>query len=113
MSRADRQTLCAIAVQAAIAEAMASLWTGKMVDDLRVFLGWNRINLDKQGRGDLADEEADSWRRKQEIEARSANRRAETGEPGVTYVITSLSYERSRNSAPDPLDERHLATEKA
>jgi Helix-turn-helix domain len=113
MSKVNRQTLCAIAVQAAIAEAMASLWAGKMVDDPRVFLGWNRIYLDKQGRDDLADEEAESWCRKHEIEARSANRRAKTGEPGITYVITSFGYRRSRNSAPDPLNESHLAINKS
>lgn len=112
MSRADRQTLCAIAVQAAIAEAMASLWAGKMAADPRTFLAWDRVPLDRQGREDLLDEEAASWQRKQEIEARSANRRAKSGETGTTYVITSLSYERSRNAAPDPLNEGHLTTEK-
>jgi DNA-binding transcriptional ArsR family regulator len=110
MSRVDRQTLCAIAVQAAIAEAMASLWAGKMAAEPRTFLGWDRIVLDKQAREDLADEEAASWQRKQEIEVRSANRRAQSGEPGTTYIITSFSYERSRNAAPDPLNEDHLTT---
>lgn len=112
MSRADRQTLCAISVQAAIAEAMASLWAGKMAAEPRVLLAWDRIVLDKQGREDLADEEVASWQRKQEIEVRSTNRRAKSGEPGTTYIITSFSYERSRNSAPDPLNEDHLAPKK-
>lgn len=112
MSRKDRQTLCAIAVQAAIAEAMASLWAGKMAAEPRVLLGWDRIVLDEQGRKDLSDEEKTSWKRKQEIEVRSANRRAKSGEPGTTYIITSLSYERSRNSAPTPLNEDHLTTKK-
>ncbi len=112
MSKVDRQTLCAIAVQAALAEAMASLWAGKMADEPRVLLGWDRIVLDKQGRKDLSDEETASWKRKQEIEVRSANRRAKSGEPGTTYIITSLSYERSRNSAPSPLNEDHLTTKK-
>jgi hypothetical protein len=110
MSKEDRQTLCAIFVQAAIAEAMASLWAGKMAAEPDVVLGWDRIVLDKQGREDLAAAEEASWHRKQEIEARSANRRANSGEPGTTYVITSLSYERSRNVAPDPLNEDHLTT---
>ena len=113
MSKADRQTLCAISVQAAIAEAMASLWAGKMAAEPRVFLGWDRIVLDRQGREDLADEEEASWQRKQEIEVRSANRRAKSGEQGTTYIITSFSYERSRNSAPDPLNEDHLTAKKS
>ena len=109
MSEGERQALYALIVQAASAEALASLWAEKMVNDPRVFLAWNRINLDKQGRNDLADEETASWQRKKEIEARAANRRAATGEPGVTYVITSFGYERSRTSAPEPLNEDHLA----
>ncbi|HEY5816376.1 MAG TPA: winged helix-turn-helix domain-containing protein [Solirubrobacterales bacterium] len=110
MGRVDRQTLCAIAVQAAIAEAMASLWAGKMAADPRTFLAWDRIVLDREGRKDLTVEEEASWQRKQELEVRSANRRAKSGEPGTTYIITSFSYERSRSSAPDALKESHLAT---
>jgi len=109
MSEAERQTLCAITVQAAMAEVLASLWAGKLANDPRVMLAWNRINLDRQGRDELADEELRSWCRKHEIEAKSANRRAKTGEPGVTYVITSFSYERSRTSAPESLS-RDLPT---
>ena len=105
MSAEDRQTLCAVAVQAAMTEAMASLHAGKMANDPRVFLGWNRVDLDQKGREDVADEELRSWRRKHEIEAESDERRKESGEEGVTYVITSFSYERSRTSAPDPLDQ--------
>lgn len=112
LSRVDRQTLCAIAVQAALAEAMASLWAGKMAAEPRVFLGWDLIVLDGQAREDLADEEAASWQRKQEIEVRATNRRAKSGEPGTTYIITSFSYERSRNSAPSPLNESHLTVKK-
>jgi DNA-binding transcriptional ArsR family regulator len=103
MSEADRRALYAMIIQAATAEAMASLWSGKMIRDRLAWLAWNRVNLDRQGREDMADEEARSWRRKHEIEAESANRRSESGEPGTTYVIATFSYERSRTSAPDPL----------
>lgn len=109
MTPDERQGLAGLILQASMAEALASLWAGKLHSDPRAMLAWNRINLDKQGREELADEDAESWHRKHEIEARSANRRAETGEPGVTYVITSLSYERSRTSAPDPLDKDYPA----
>ncbi len=44
-------------------------------------LAWNRIVLDRQGREDLADEQARSRERIHEIEAEAANRRAESGEP--------------------------------
>lgn len=104
MTIADRQALYAMIVQAASAEALASLWAGKMVRDQRAMLAWNRINLDRKGREELSDEEVASWKRKQEIEARSANRRAESGEEGRTYVIVSFGFERGRTTAPAPLD---------
>jgi DNA-binding transcriptional ArsR family regulator len=108
MTKPDRQILCAICVQAAIAEAMASLSAGKMAREPGVFLAWDRVVLDEKGRSDLTAEETASWQRKEEIEARSANRRAKSGEPGTTYIITSLGYERVRRFAPDPLKEDYL-----
>jgi hypothetical protein len=104
MTIEERQVLASIVLQAALAEALASLWAGKLHSDPRVMLAWNRIRLDSQGRNDLADEQRRSWERMMEIEAESANRRAETGEPGVSYVVTSLGYERSRTEPPEPLD---------
>ncbi|MBW8042655.1 MAG: winged helix-turn-helix transcriptional regulator [Planctomycetes bacterium] len=102
MTPEERQALAGLILQASMVEAMASLWAGKMMRDPRVMLAWNRINLDERGRDDLADEQARSWCRQHEIEAESTNRRAKTGEPGVTYIIASFGYERSRTSAPDP-----------
>ena len=103
MTRDERQALIGMILQAGMAEAMASLWADRMVDDPRIFLAWNRVNLDRQGRDDLADEQTRSWARQHKIEAESANRLAKTGESGVTYVVTSFGYERSRTSAPDPV----------
>jgi DNA-binding transcriptional ArsR family regulator len=104
MAPDERQALAALIVQAATAEALASLWAGKLRSDPRVFLAWNRINLDKQGRVDLADEQVRSWARVKEIECEAANRLAENNdEEGVTYVVTSFGYERFRTSAPPPL----------
>lgn len=103
MSLDERQALAALIVQAATAEALASLWAGKMIHDPRVFLAWNRINLDRQGRNDVADEQIQSWERVKEIECESANRMAESDEEGVTFIVTSFGYERNRTSAPPPL----------
>jgi DNA-binding transcriptional ArsR family regulator len=103
MTAEQRQGLAGLILQATMAEALASLWAGKLHSDPRVMLAWNRINLDEQGREDLADEQARSWARMQEIEAEAAARRIESGEPAVTYVVTSLGYERSRASAPPPV----------
>jgi DNA-binding transcriptional ArsR family regulator len=103
LSPEERKALAGTILQASMAEALASLWAGKLHTDPRVMLAWNRINLDRQGREDLADEQDRSWHRLHEIEVESANRRADSGESGVTYVVTSFGYERSRTSAPPPV----------
>jgi DNA-binding transcriptional ArsR family regulator len=108
LSDDEKQATLAVVLQASTAEAMASLWAGKLVGDPRVMLAWNRINLDRRGRDELAQEQDRSWLRIKEIEAESANRRAESGETGTTYVVTSYGYERSRTEAPAPIQpEKH------
>lgn len=99
----ERQALAALISQAATAELLASLWAGKLHTDPRVKLIWDRLNLDEQGREDLADEQAESWGRVRGIAGDAANRMAESGEKGVTYVVHIFGYERSRSTAPTPL----------
>ena len=104
MTLEERQVTAALILQASTTEAFASLWAGKLHSDPHIMIAWNRVNLDPRGREDLADEQSRSWERIKEIEAESATRRAESGDPAVTYVVTSLGYERSRTSAPPPVD---------
>jgi len=103
MAPEERQALFALIVQAATAEALASLWAGRMIYDPNIVLAWNRFNLDGQGREAVANEQNESWERVKNIAGDSANRIAETGEKGVTYVVTTFGYERCRTSAPTPL----------
>ena len=103
MTPEEQQAIAAVIVQAATAEALASLWAGKMVNAGRIMLAWNRITLDEKGKADVADEQAGSWERIKRIECDSANRLAESNEQGTTHVVTAFFYERSRNSAPPPL----------
>lgn len=102
MTPEERQITAALILQSSEAEALAALWAGKLHSDPRVMLAWNRIVLDEQGREDLADEQARSWERMEEIAAESANRRAKTGEPGVMHIISSYGYERHRSAPPEP-----------
>jgi len=103
MTPEERKGLAALILQAAMAEALASLWAGKLHTDPRVTLIWDRISLDEQGREDYADELAESWGRVRGIAGDAANRMADSGEEGVTYIVTIFGYERSRTSAPPPL----------
>jgi DNA-binding transcriptional ArsR family regulator len=102
MTTEERQLTSGVIIQASMAEALASLWAGKLNDDLRVMLAWKPVNLDEQGRQDLADEQARSWARIEHIEAESASRRVESGGPPWAYLVASFGFQRSRTSAPPP-----------
>jgi DNA-binding transcriptional ArsR family regulator len=104
MTPEERHALFALVIQSATTEAMGSLWAGKMTDDPTIHLAWDRINLSKKGRGEMAEEQLRSWERIKEIACKDANRRAKTDEPGVTYVVSSFGFERSR-TAPEPKDD--------
>jgi DNA-binding transcriptional ArsR family regulator len=103
MTADQRQALAGLILQASMAEAMASLWAGKLKNDPRVVLAWRWFNLDNQGREDLADQQAEWWERIREIETESTSRRAESGEEAESVIVTLLGYPRSRNSPHPPL----------
>lgn len=105
MTPEERHALFALVLQSATTEAMCSLRAGKMADDSHIVLAWNRMNLSKQGREAVADEQIRSWERLKEIECEDANRRAETGDQGVTYIVSTFGFERSRTVAPEPKDD--------
>jgi predicted transcriptional regulator len=88
-------------LQALTAEAMAALWTGKLdASEKDVWMSWRSANLDAQGRQEVADEQAESYKRLVEIEERAADRLAESGQAGTSTIIAALGFERSRQSAP-------------
>lgn len=102
MSFEERQEIYGLILQSSAAEALAAFRVGKVSNDPRVCMAWRWFNLDSQGREDLGDENARSWNRMMEIEAESANRRAGTGEEGVSIIVSLLAHERCRNLARDP-----------
>lgn len=95
----ERQEIYGLVLQASMAEALAAFAAGKIADDRRAWLAWRWFNVDARGREEIADEQAASWQRTIEIEARATSRRAESGEPAVSINVTSLGYERSRSAA--------------
>jgi DNA-binding transcriptional ArsR family regulator len=88
----EKQQYAAVILQAIMAESMSALWAGKLVsgDDRKVNLLWDWLQLDELGRDELAAEQLESWDRITEIAARSANRRAETGEEPRTVIAAPL-----------------------
>jgi len=101
MSEQERQEICRVILQALMAEALSSFWSGKLTSDPRLFLAWSWFNVDALGRAEIAEEQARNWRRIREIESRSASRCAESGEEPFSVLVSALSFNRSR-TAPRP-----------
>jgi hypothetical protein len=104
----ERQEIYGLILQASMAEALAAFWAGKITSDPRVILAWCWFNVDRQGRAEIADEQAESWERIRDIEARATSRRAESGEDAVSIIVTSFGYERSRAVAASTLTRGSL-----
>jgi predicted transcriptional regulator len=101
MTPQQRQVTYGLILQCMTAEALAALWGGKMHSDPRVWMAWRWFNVDAQGRQDLADEQERSWKRYQDIEAESTNRRAKSGEPAESIIMAQMGFKRER-TAPKP-----------
>lgn len=98
MTPESRQEVYGLILQSALAEALASFWQGKITDDPRSVVVWRWYNVDEEGRNAIADEQAQSWERMQEIEAKATARRVKSGEESRSILVTSLGYERGRNA---------------
>lgn len=97
-----RQVTYGLILQSAMAEALAAFWAGKMATDPRVWMSWCWFNVDAQGREDIADEQARSWDRVQEIEIESTARRTQSGENASSIIVASMGFIRSRTSLTPP-----------
>jgi DNA-binding transcriptional ArsR family regulator len=101
MTPQQRQVTIGLTLQCMNAEVMAAFWAGKMHSDPRLWVSWRWFNVDEQGREEIAEEQARSWKRIQEIEAEATNRRARSGDDAASIVVAQLGFERER-SAPTP-----------
>ncbi len=110
MTPEQKQVTSGLAVQSMMAEIMAGLWAGKMRDDPHLWLAWDWRNVDAQGRQEIADEQARSWQRIQEIEAESMNRRAKSGEEAVSVLVSQTGFERARKG-PTPRHDQGTMSE--
>jgi DNA-binding transcriptional ArsR family regulator len=105
----EHADVCRFLLQSMAAEALAAFWAGKLTPaDPRLFLAWSWFNVDEEGRAEIADEQLRSWQRIREVERRSADRCAASGEKPFSVQVTSLSFHRARTalrpaSAPEEM----------
>jgi DNA-binding transcriptional ArsR family regulator len=98
----ERREIISLALQATIAEALASFWAGEMVHDKNLWLAWRWFNVDAQGRREIEEEQAAHWGRIVEIEARSSSRRAESKEGATSTIVASMGFRRGRRASAPP-----------
>jgi DNA-binding transcriptional ArsR family regulator len=103
MNLTERQNVFAFVIQSMFAEVMAALWEGTIRADPRSSFGWNFMNLDEQGRQEMADEQEGSWERLQEVEANSFNRIALSGGEPTTYIVGQIGFTRAQTVPKAPL----------
>jgi DNA-binding transcriptional ArsR family regulator len=107
MTPEQRRVTAGLIIQSMVAEMLASLSGGKMDrGDERICLAWDWLNVDTQGREEIADVQEDCWRRLREVEVDATNRRSETGEPAISLLVSLTGFERARKG-PEPPRSRN------
>lgn len=101
LSNEARRDINGVTVQSILTETLASFRAGRMEPDENLFLLWDALNLDEEGKRELMDHLAAAYEGVMEIKARNATRLAEAGETGATTIVTLTGFERSRPGRPD------------
>ena len=107
-----KQEYAAVILQVVLAECLDAFRAEKLAEP-NVRMMWSWFNLDKEGRLELADEQRESWDRMNDIEARSINRQAESGEQGTSMIAVTLGFERSNMVRSAPPSTHRLAPSEA
>jgi DNA-binding transcriptional ArsR family regulator len=96
-----RRELCALIIQAIMAEVLASLRAGKVETDDDVRLSWQRLNVDAEGKKEVAAVLKGTAEQLFDIQARNAARLVESKETGTTEIVAMMGFERNRSGRPD------------
>ena len=97
MDEETRKATIGLTLQNSIAEHLAAFAAEKMRgDDPNVVLFWDWFNVDEEGCAEVTAELEASWRRLQEIEARSMDRRTRSKEEAQSVVVSSIGHPRVR-----------------
>jgi len=100
MTQLQRQMTVGAIVQSGSAEVMAALYAGKLADP-RAVVYWDWYNVDEQGREELEAENHRYLERIREVEVRSTNRRAKSGENPISMLVNLTVFQRVRKARDD------------
>jgi DNA-binding transcriptional ArsR family regulator len=100
MTPAARRDPIGLIILAIITETLAALRAGKFDDDQNARLIGDCLYLDAQGVEEVRDYVRVVYEHLIDIEVRSVNRMAESGEIGTTTIVSATCFERSRPTMP-------------
>lgn len=95
MTPLQRQVTVGAILQAGSAETFAALEGGTLADPKSI-LFWHWYNVDAKGKRALEVESHRYLKRVRQIEAASTNRRAKSGEDGVSMLVNLAVFKRAR-----------------
>jgi DNA-binding transcriptional ArsR family regulator len=101
MSMEERHDVNGVTTQNILNEMLAAYRAGKMDDDDDLWLLWDALMLDKQGRREVAQELEESYERLKDIAGHAATRLCESGEVGETTIVTAAAFDRCRSQLPE------------
>lgn len=94
MPKASRRRIAALALQAIVADSLASLRHGKMDTDEALRLAWMPMQLDDEGQDEVAALQAEVLERLEDIKARSESRSPEEAETAPVRIAALMWFER-------------------
>lgn len=105
-SAEENKDVAAFVLQSFTAEALCALWAGKLdAHGRRVKMSWDMFNVDPETREKIHEEQLESFERIEKLAAAGVNNLAESGEEGVSLIVGSFGFERSRDPrTPYPLE---------
>lgn len=96
-----RRGIAGVAMQAVVADGLASLRHGKLETDDNMYIAWMRMDLSEEGQDEVTALQAEILERYKVIKERDQLRVAEQGcEVGAPRIAASLWFERAQAGRP-------------
>lgn len=97
LTHMERQVTAGLVVTTGTAETVAALRKGNLADPSTI-LSWDWYNVDSEGKDELEAANAAHLERVREIECKSVNRCAKSGEETTSIIIKLFAYKRARKA---------------
>lgn len=105
LPKAARRGIASVAMQAVVADGLASLRHRRLETDENMYIAWMRLDLSAEGEAEVTALQAEILERYKEIKERDKVRVAEQGcDVGAPRIAASLWFERAQAGRPPRRD---------